>query len=339
MRGRKARAYTVAMMAAAAGNSALAGDYAAHDFALRFPAALARFSSYGDVAGYGGASAGSRYSSSVNPAATDWIAPPDGGHVLSPQYSRLRFARAPDLKISTLAVGVSIPGLGGFQPSYTRVANDAPERGDFLLLDGHAAQLQWGKKIGGDMALGANLNTSRFRSRAGLDGMLLADGRTATDGLRLGLLWAPSERLAAGLVADYARARSDTAAFDPGCMCAVQFSDRSHSHSLRAGLSYEYAAQSSVYADVVGARYTGGGAGMRSRILSAGLEQRVRTWLFLRGGLAHDQRGYTSQTRGIGITPTQNLSLDLAYQRDMFPELHPEFGRSSLLNFSMGVLW
>lgn len=338
MWGRKARACAMAAMAFAA-NPALAEDYAAHGFALRFPAALARFSSYGDVAGYGGASVGSRYPSSVNPAATDWIAPQGGGYVLSPQYSRLRFANAPDLRISTLSAGASLPGLGGFQPSYTRIANDGPQRGDFLLLDGHAAQLQWGGKLGGELALGVNVNTSRFRSRAGLGGMLLADGATETDGLKLGLLWVPSARLSAGLMADYARARADTAALDPGCLCSVRFSDRSHSRGVRAGLNYAYDGQSSVYADVLRARYTGIDGAMTSRILFAGLEQQLRPWLFLRGGLAHDRGGHTGQTLGLGLTPAPYLVIDLAYQRDMFPELRPEFGRSSLFNFSVGILW
>ena len=38
------------------------------DLSLRFPAALSRFSSYADVAAVGGASAGSKWGSSINPA-------------------------------------------------------------------------------------------------------------------------------------------------------------------------------------------------------------------------------------------------------------------------------
>jgi hypothetical protein len=47
---------------------AVAGEFDHYDFSLRLPAALSRFSSYGDVAGTGGASAASPWSTSANPA-------------------------------------------------------------------------------------------------------------------------------------------------------------------------------------------------------------------------------------------------------------------------------
>lgn len=335
----------IASIAAGMANEARANDAdtsAGASFSLRFPAALARFSSYADVAGFGGASAGSRYASSVNPAATDWQPPPGTPYSLSPQVSRIAFDTGPDLTITTVAGGASVAGLGGVQPAYARIRNNGSETGDFLLMEGQAGQLQWGRKLTDSVALGVNINTSRFDSKLGLSSTVLASSRSKSDGVRVGVLWAISGQLLAGLVADRNRGRADTDAFDPSCGCAVAFTEHSRSNSLRAGLSYEYAEQSAVYLDGLSARYRGEGERLTSRIVFAGIEHRVLPWLFARAGLAHGNvagRGHTSHTLGLGLAPSRHWSLDLAYQRDMFPELHPEFGKSRLLNLSVGVVW
>lgn len=53
-------------------SSTLAKGFDDQDFSLRFDAALSRFANYGDVVGLGGASVGSTFSSSINPASTVW---------------------------------------------------------------------------------------------------------------------------------------------------------------------------------------------------------------------------------------------------------------------------
>jgi len=73
-------AYIIAL--AGFGNFAYADGLDNKDFSLRFPAALSRFSSYADVAATGGASAGSKWQSSVNPAATAWQSIPGSYHLL-----------------------------------------------------------------------------------------------------------------------------------------------------------------------------------------------------------------------------------------------------------------
>jgi hypothetical protein len=312
-------------------------EFATYDFSLRLPAALAKFSSYGDVAGQGGASAGSRYATGFNPASSNWQPLPGHPFALSPQLSRIRFERAPTLQIASLSGGFNTTSWGTFQPSVARISNNGRQQDDFLLLEGEFAQLQWGKKITDSLAIGANVNYSKFNTKAGFGGMLVVDGDSATRGLRTGLLWSASKQLLVGLVLDQTRAHNDTLAFVPDCTCMVPFADKSSSRSARIGVSYEYAALSSVYADYMNARFRGPTGAMGSKAIMAGLEHQLRPGVFGRAGVTRDLRGFSSVTMGIGITPSKTWSIDLAFQRDMFPELRQEFGRSKLLNLSVNV--
>lgn len=309
-------------------------DLAAIDFSLRLPSALSKFSSYGDVAGFGGASAGSRYATGINPASIAWISDPQHPLSVSPQVSKISFDKGPTLHISTLAMGLETKDLGSFQPAVAQISNDGKQDGDFLLLQGDYAQLQWGKKLANDLAVGANMNYSSFNTKAGLGGALLVDGASDTLGLRGGVLWAASKRLLAGLVVDYSVADSNASTVDLNCFCWVKTSGRSYSSGLRAGLSYEYAELSSVYFDVWAGRFRNPLESMSSRVLFTGVEHHFLPWMFGRAGLVYDFRGFYSPTLGVGVNPSRNMSIDVAIQQDMFPELRPEFGASKLLNIS-----
>lgn len=312
-------------------------SFADIDFSLRFPAALAKFSSYADVAAFGGASAGSRYGSGINPASIDWTRPSRAPFSLSPQVSRLGFDRGTTLRIATMSASYGSTGYGTLQGSLTRVSNDGSAAGDFLLTDGHYAQLQWGKKINSDVAVGANVNHSHFKSSAGFGGQLAADGSSISNSVRGGVLWAASPKLLAGLVVDYSTGTAVTDVMNPECFCFVQFDDASRAATARVGLTYEYAAQSSLYADVLVGRYRNDATSMVSRTAMAGAEHLVLPWLYLRAGVAFETRGAWGKSLGIGIMPSKTMSIDLAVQRDMFPELHPEFGGSTVANLSMSV--
>src|ERR1700704_4359064 len=87
-------------------------DLSAVDFSLRLPAALSKFSPYSDVAGVGGASAGSQYQTSVNPAATDChpAAPYTVG--LSPQYQAVVFERGPTVHVAFESLTAKLPEWG-----------------------------------------------------------------------------------------------------------------------------------------------------------------------------------------------------------------------------------
>jgi len=327
----------LAMLLACAGARADAGaEFASIDYALRFPAALAKFSPYADVAASGGASAGSRYGSAINPASLDWMPPPGAAVVLSPQVSRVGFQRGADLRIAT--VSASIGGAwGSLQPSYTRVTNDGAEAGDFLLTDGKLAQLQWGKRVDERLAVGVNVSRAEFTTRAGLGGMLAAEDNSASNSLRGGVLWAASERLMAGLVVDYTSGHGVSSLLDPDCFCVGQLRSSSRAATARIGLGYAYAPQSSLYADYLVGRYRNDAASAVSRSAMAGVEHLVLPWLYLRAGLAYDLRGTWGKSVGVGIMPSKTVSIDLAFQRDMFPELQPELGRATLANLSVSL--
>lgn len=307
------------------------------DFSLRFPAALAKFSSYGDVAGFGGASAASRYGSGVNPASLDWMPPPGVQAAISPQLSHVRFEHGTSLRIATVSGTASSSAYGTFQPSYARVTNNGGTSGDFLLTDGHVAQVQWGKKLGNGLAIGANLNRSEFNTRAGFDGLPVADDDSVSNSVRGGVLWAASPRLLAGLVLDVSSGRSASILLDPACSCFGRFDARSRAASARLGMTYEYAPQSSIYADYLLGRYRNDATSMVSRTAMLGAEHLMLPGLYLRAGVAYELRGAWGRSVGIGFTPSKSLSIDFALQRAMFPELLPEFGRATLANLSMSI--
>src|SRR5882757_5915634 len=110
-------------------------DLSAVDFSLRLPAALSKFSPYSDVAGVGGASAGSQYQTSLNPAATDWqpAAPYTIG--LSPQYQAVMFERGPTVHVAFESVTVKLPQQGGtLQPAAVQLRSVGSTAGPFTLL-------------------------------------------------------------------------------------------------------------------------------------------------------------------------------------------------------------
>lgn len=312
--------------------------FAGIDFSLRFPAALAKFSSYGDVAGVGGASAGSRYATGINPASLDWMPTPGAPFSLSPQFSRVGFEHGAGLRIATIAGSAATSSTyGTFQPAYARVTNTGTMTGDFLLTQGDVVQLQWGKKLNDALAIGVNLSHSQFQTRGGFGGVLAADGDSHSNIVRGGGLWAVSPKLLAGLVMDYSTGRSSALLLDPSCFCFGRFDDTGRAATARLGLSYQYAPRSSLYADYLIGRYRNDATAMVSRTAMAGAEHLVFPWLYVRAGLAYETRGAWGETAGIGITPLPSVSIDLAYQRNMFPELNPEFGRARLFNLSLSV--
>lgn len=312
-------------------------SFAPIDFALRFPAALAKFSSYADAAALGGASAGSRYGSGINPASSDWTTAPGTPFSVSPQVSRMGFERGTALRIATVSGSYSSSNYGTFQSAVTRVSNDGGRSGDFLLTDGHYAQLQWGKKLDGEIAVGVNVNHTHFKNTAGFGGQLVLEGGSFSNGVRGGVLWAASPKLLAGLVLDYSSGRSAADGLNPDCFCFSRFDDTSRAATARLGLTFEYAPQSSFYADYLVGRYRNDSTSMVSRTAMAGAEHLVLPWLFVRAGVAYELRGAWGKSVGIGIMPSKTMSIDFALQRDMFPELRPEFGSATVANLSMSV--
>lgn len=314
-----------------------AADIPITDFSLRLPAALAEFSPYPDVAAVGGASAGSRYSTSVNPAATDWEASLAHPYSVSAQQSTIRFNTAPTLRVTTATAAIKTELIGSFLFAASRIDNNGSESGDFLLLSGHSAQIQWGYKLSDSLAIGVNFGYTPFDTKGGAGGMLLASGKSDTYGGRIGVLWAPTAQFITGLVADYARAPATTDFFVPDCSCFIPNKDTTKQVLIRPGISYEYAAKSSIYVDYQHGRFQNFTGSLSTNWLFSGLEQRVVPWLYARVGLAYDFHGKFNPTAGIGLSPSEAVSIDIAYQDDMFPDLRSEFGRSKLFAISLSL--
>jgi hypothetical protein len=313
-----------------------AKELSATDFSLRLQSAFAKFSPYGDVAGVGGASAGSKYSSGINPASTDWDRVGKTEAVAGIQYSAIPFARGPTLHVPVASVIFSVPNLGSFQPAVAHIASDGSRNDDFVLFNGEYAQLQWSKRLG-DAAVGANFNYTKLRLAAGTANLALTTSESDTFDGRLGLLYQVSSSILGGLVLDYAAAPSDSIVFDPTCFCGLPISDTGKQILVRPGLTWEYAEQSSVYLDYQYAHFWSGAGGYTNHRLFSGVEQRIFEWLFVRAGAAFDPRAGTTATAGIGVYPTKQISIDFAFQGNAFPELRPEYGSNRL--FAVSASW
>ena len=148
------------------GNFAYADGFDDKDFSLRFPAALSRFSSYADVAATGGASAGSKWQSSVNPASIAWQSIPGRYHLsLSPQYSAIMFQEGTVLHVISESVTKEFEKFGTLQVSLAQVRSNeraiqAPLPDYKFSYDMNYMQAQWGKRFSDDFAIGGNFNYS-----------------------------------------------------------------------------------------------------------------------------------------------------------------------------------
>lgn len=316
---------------------AQAKDLGTVDFSLRLPAALSKFSPYSDVAGVGGASAGSQYQSSINPAATDWR--PAQPYSLAPrvQYLAILFDRGATLHVANEAATFKTPGWGSIQPAAAQVRSTGSTGGAFTLLDANYGQVQWGYRLHDALAIGLNANYTALTTRSGISGTTVATSDSQTYDIRAGVLGSPLEHLFVGFVADYAVSPATTMIADPTCACLIRIDGTTRQLLGRVGASYEYAEKSSIYLDYqYGNNWNSTGALSTNRLYS-GIEQQIFGWLYARAGIGYDFRGIVSPTAGIGLYPTANTSLDIAFQSNMFPELIPELGRSMLFGISASI--
>jgi len=331
----------VLVVAAACTSPAGAQGYDDKSFSLRFPAALSRFSTYGDVAAVGGASAGSKWSSSVNPASTGWLAVPDKLKTdLAAQYVGLCFAEGTSLHVSGGAATVSAGEAGAFQPAFAHARSNRETTADGLgfLYELEYYQFQWGKRVG-KAAFGAAAIFSRSETQFELMGFDLVSSVSESYGLRLGGLLEVWEKLLAGVVFDYAITRSRSTTYDVFGLGIGDLKERDTGHQfvLRPGLSYEYLKDSAVYFDYQFGAFCDDTGRLLVHRFYAGVDHRVWEWLFVRGGVAMDVRGETAWTVGFGFYPTKWFGIDVAYQDRMYPELEPEFGASRAVTISLSL--
>jgi len=319
-----------------------AGGFENYDLSLRLPAALSRFSPYSDVAGIGGASAGSRWSSSINPASTAWQNVPGDLHLdPSVQYSAILFDHGPTLNVVAESLTWQSPGFGTFQPSAAQAfSGTAPTRlGLDMNLTLDQGQLQWADKIGDNWAVGANFNyaSSDLNFKAGP--LTASKSHSDTYDFRFGVLNQPMEHLLLGLVADYGFSPSHTTIYDiQGLGFGILDSyDVTHQVHIRPGMSYEYLKDSVVYFDYQYGIIINRTGQLETHDFFFGADQRVYQWLFVRAGMAVETRGNLSGTAGLGIYPNNVFTIDIGYQFNMFPELRPELGGSQLIGISVAI--
>jgi hypothetical protein len=331
------------------GNFAYADGFDDKDFSLRFPAALSRFSSYADVAATGGASAGSKWPSSVNPASTAWQSIPGSYHLsLNPQYSAIMFQEGTVLQVMSESVTKEFEKFGTVQVSLAQVrSNDRamqvqPPVDDFKFsYDMNYAQAQWGKRFTDDFALGGNFNysSSEVTNKIGADKYI--DSSSDTYGFRAGALYCLAANLLGGIVVDYSQSPSTTTTYDLwGGLAGGDkvANDTTKQFMVRAGPSYEYRKDSTVNLDYQYSSLKNDKGNMEVHRMFAGIDHRIVDALFVRGGFALDNHGNTSWTGGLGIYPLKELSIDVGYQYDMFPEIRSEFGRSHLVTISISII-
>jgi hypothetical protein len=143
-----------------------------------------------------------------------------------------------------------------------------------------------------------------------------------------------------GAVVDYSQSPSTTITYDifGFGIGDVRVDDKTKQFTLRAGPSYEYRKDSTVNLDYQYSSFKNDTGNMEVHRMFAGIDHRIVDALFLRAGIALDNKGNKSWTCGLGIYPLKELSIDVGYQYDMFPEIQSEFGRSHLLTISISVM-
>jgi len=322
------------------GAVARADEFDTKDLSLRLPAALTRFASYGDVAGAGGASAGSKWSSGVNPASSAWLPPPGDLRLsFTPQYSNLYFSEGTVLHVTSEALTWDLGRAGTIQPALAQVHSnrETTRQGLDFRLDMDYGQVQWAKKVADAWAFGANF--AKAKTQFDLDRTAVSDSTGETYGFRFGALHRLADKVLGGAVVEYAFSKDRTTLFDFLGLGVgnTHIHDTTHQVLLRPGLSFEYRKDSCLYADYQYGVFRNDTGRLRVHRFPMGVDHSVCKWLFVRGGVMLDTRGHASWTTGVGVYPTKRLAVDVAYQADMFAELEPELGRSNTLTISVSL--
>lgn len=320
---------------------AMAEDIDDNDFSLRLPAALSRFASYGDVAAVGGASAGSKWGSAINPASIDWLASElDYTLNLNPQYSFICFQKGTKLQVAPLSATVNLEEWGSVQTTVA-VAHSNVARTktglDFEFEMEHY-QLQWAKRLE-NCGVGVNFNYAPSSTRFDLGPWRVSKSRSDSYGFRAGGLLQVTDKLLTGLVLDYGAATSRTVMYDfLGLGIGdSKIKDTTHQYSVRPGISYEYKEDSAVYADYQYFQIHNDTGNLGIHRLLFGIDHELFDGFFVRSGVAFDDDGNAAVTGGVGIYPNDWLTIDVGYQYNMFPELKSDFGRSQILVTSVGI--
>lgn len=200
------------------------------------------------------------------------------------------------------------------------------------------AMLQWGKRFGN---WGAGLMYSYSDAVVTNDAELLriTDSHAHESRYRFGGLYTPVDKLLLGFVAEYGRApyRTDTTAPTPLGLMQMSLDGNEEQYIVRPAVSFEYAELSSVFFDFEHGRYHTNRDELSDNRYSVGIEHRIFEWLFLRATASIDARGNTGLNTGMTGFFSRRASIDVGYQYNMLPELHPEFGYSNTIQAACSV--
>jgi hypothetical protein len=307
-------------------------DYDNDDsFSLRFPAAFSRLAGAASISGYAGASAGSRWSSSINPAMLDWEkATTPSGSSISGHYNLLSFQNGTRLNVFAESATAALGDFGTISPTLAQADSNyaLTRQGIDYAAALELAGLAWGKRYG-DWAVGTGVNYTRSSTDPRLYNRPLLHSTSDGYGLRAGLGYGATDTLVLGVVADYSLSPSRTRTRPPFTASGHDevTDDTARELLLRPGLSWSYWNDSALYLDYQFVSCADDSGSLQENRVFAGLDQQLWPGLYLRGGTAVDDAGAVGDSVGLGLYPNHWLAINIAYQYDMFPEIHKEFGR------------
>lgn len=336
---RRARGLLATILLCASAGSG-AGDMADAPFGLRFNAALSRFSTYGDVTGVGGASAGAPVASSANPAGSVWSERGARTRSFSPQAIRIAFDHGTEFRVGIGSLAWNSGAGDRIELSVARSrSNEALlPAGAAFVFDSDQLSLGWARRLDAHTAVGLDLGITGSNSALRARGFELDRSKSDSLGLSAGVMRALDERWTAGLVAGLSQALTSSRqlVFLPAPTLVARDVQGSQA-LLRGGLSYRVPGWGYLLLDYQYGHFRADGESLSVQRLYAGAGFRLIGWLNARLGGNIDDDGGRSMAIGLGLNPSPAFSLELAFQKDAFPEVEPEFGDARLVNLSLSI--
>ena len=133
-----------------------------------------------------------------------------------------------------------------------------------------------------------------------------------------------------GAVAEYAWSPYDFSVVAPTPVGPIPVADDDTQTQAigRLAVSYAYQEYSQAYVDYQYGLFENERADLTTHRVSAGVQQNLFRFLFLRLGGTIDQEGNPGLLAGLGVAFAKWGTVDLGYQYGTLPELEPNFGRA-----------
>lgn len=297
-----------------------------------------------EVSTAGGATAANRWSSSINPASSDWEKLPTT-FVAAPYYSHVEFENGTQLHVIGEALSIQTPS-GTFQPILSQIRSNRQENRQGLSFDYDVDSyiVQWGKRWG-DVAFGAMFDYASAQIVQRLGELRVSDTQADSYRWRFGSLYKPADKWLFGTIFEFGYAPNWTTMNLPVQLNRPPYftivrrrtSGQAYQYVVRPGVSYEYAPRSTVFLDYQWGQYVIGDQSMGDHFFTTGIEHALLPWLFARAGAAIDVRGNAAWNVGLTAHLSRYVSIDVGYLCDTLPELHHEFGKSETLQTVLSV--